>query len=264
MLGGEEFQLTIGIVFAFVFGSALGSFLNVCIYRIPLKKSIVRPPSSCPQCGAPIRFYDNIPIISYIMLLGRCRHCRTPISLKYPMVEIITGLLSVALFIEFGLGPKTIFLFLFTAALIAIAFIDLQHKIIPDVISLPGIVVGLVFSFFPSAEISPLDALIGIVGGGGFLFLVGTVFEKVTGREGMGGGDVKLLAMIGAWMGWKALPFVVLISALTGSVIGGASLVISRQGMRSRIPFGPFLALGALVFLFFGDPITLWFYRLGR
>jgi leader peptidase (prepilin peptidase) / N-methyltransferase len=121
-----------------------------------------------------------------------------------------------------------------------------------------------VFSFFPSAGISPLEALIGIVGGGGFLFLVGTVFEKVTGREGMGGGDVKLLAMIGAWMGWKALPFIVLISALTGSVIGGVSLALTRQGMRSRIPFGPFLALGALVFLFFGDDITLWFYRLGR
>jgi len=257
-------QSTLGIVFAFVFGLALGSFLNVCIYRIPLKKSIVRPPSSCPQCGNGIRFYDNIPVISYIVLKGRCRHCGTPISLRYPLVEIITGLFSAALFIQFGLNPKTVFLFLFTAALIAITFIDLQHKIIPDVISLPGILVGLVFSFFPSAGISPLEALIGIVGGGGFLFLVGTVFEKVTGREGMGGGDVKLLAMIGAWMGWKALPFIVLISALTGSVIGGVSLALTRQGMRSRIPFGPFLALGALVFLFFGDDITLWFYRLGR
>ena len=257
-------QLTLGIVFAMVFGLALGSFLNVCIYRIPLKKSIVRPPSSCPQCGARIRFYDNIPVISYIVLLGRCRHCRTPISLRYPLVEILIGLLSVALFVQFGLRPKTIFLFLFTAALLAIAFIDLQHKIIPDVISLPGILIGLAFSFFPSAAISPLDALIGVVGGGGFLLLVGTVFEKLTGREGMGGGDVKLLAMIGAWMGWKALPFIILISSLTGAVIGGVSLVVTRQGVRSRIPFGPFLALGALVFLFFGDSITLWFYRSGR
>jgi leader peptidase (prepilin peptidase)/N-methyltransferase len=256
--------LTLGIVFAFVFGLALGSFLNVCIYRVPLKKSIVRPPSSCPKCGAEIRFYDNIPVISYITLLGRCRHCRAPISPRYPLVEIIIGFLSVALFIQFGLSPKTIFLLLFTAALIAIAFIDLDHKIIPDVISLPGILVGLAFSFFPSAGIFPLDALIGAAGGAAFLLLVGTVFEKVTGREGMGGGDVKLLAMIGAWMGWKALPFIILISSLTGAVIGGVSLVISRQGVRSRIPFGPFLALGALIFLFFGDDITLWFYRLGR
>jgi len=256
--------LTLGIVFAMVFGMALGSFLNVCIYRIPLKKSIVRPPSSCPQCGARIRFYDNIPVISYIVLLGRCRHCRAPISLRYPLVEILIGLLSVALFVQFGLRPKTIFLFLFTAALIAIALIDLQHKIIPDVISLPGILIGVTFSFLPSSAISPIEALIGVVGGGGFLLLVGTVFEKLTGREGMGGGDVKLLAMIGAWMGWKALPFIILISSLTGAVIGGVSLVVTRQGVRSRIPFGPFLALGALVFLFFGDDITLWFYRSGR
>ncbi len=252
------------MVFAFLFGLALGSFVNVCIYRIPLKKSIVHPPSNCPQCGARIRFYDNIPVISYIVLLGRCRQCRAPISLRYPLVEMMIGLLSVALFIQFGLSPKTIFLFFFTAALIAVAFIDLQHKIIPDVISLPGILIGLAFSFFPSAGIPPLDALIGVVGGGGFLFLVGAVFEKMTGREGMGGGDVKLLAMIGAWMGWKALPFIILLSSLTGAVIGGVSLVIARQGVRSRIPFGPFLALGALGFLFFGDEITLWFYRLGR
>jgi len=256
--------LTVGVVFAFVFGLALGSFLNVCIYRVPLKKSIVRPPSSCPNCGAGIRFYDNIPVISYILLLGRCRHCRTRISPRYPLVEFITGLLSLALFIEFGLSVKTIFLFLFTAALIVIAFIDLQHKIIPDVISLPGILLGLAFSFFPSSGISPVDALIGVVGGGGFLYLVGTAFEKVTGREGMGGGDVKLLAMIGAWMGWKALPFIVLISSLSGAVIGGVSLVISRQGVRSRIPFGPFLALGAFVFLFFENEIVLWFYHMGR
>jgi len=256
--------LTVGAVFAFVFGLVLGSFLNVCIYRVPLKKSIVRPPSSCPNCGAGIRFYDNIPVISYLLLLGRCRHCRARISLLYPLVELITGLLSLTLFIEFGLSFKTISLFLFTAALIVIAFIDLQHKIIPDVISLPGILFGLAFSFFPSSGISPVDALLGAVGGGGFLYLVGTAFEKVTGREGMGGGDVKLLAMIGAWMGWKALPFIVLISSLSGAVIGGASLIISRQGVRSRIPFGPFLALGALVFLFFGNEIVLWFYRMGR
>ena len=252
------------MVFAFLFGLAVGSFLNVCIYRIPLRKSIVSPPSSCPKCGAAIRFYDNIPILSYVVLLGRCRHCRAPISPKYPLVELITGLLSAALFIRLGLSPSYFCLFLFTAALIAIAFIDLQHKIIPDVISLPGILAGLVFSFFPSAGLAPLDALIGVVGGGGFLFLVGTAFEKVTGREGMGGGDVKLLAMIGAWMGWKALPFIILLSALSGAVIGGVSLAASGQGVRSRIPFGPFLALGALVFLFFGEDIVLWFYRLGR
>ena len=256
--------MTVGIVFAFLFGLAVGSFLNVCIYRIPLKKSIVHPPSSCPQCGSRIRFYDNIPVLSYIVLLGRCRQCRARISPRYPLVEVIVGLLSVVLFIQYKPSLQYLFLFLFGAALVAVAFIDLDHKIIPDVISLPGILVGLAFSFFPSAGISPLDALIGAAGGAAFLLLVGMAFEKVTGREGMGGGDVKLLAMIGAWMGWKALPFIVLISSFTGAVIGGLSLVVSRQGMRSRIPFGPFLALGALLFLFFGDEIALWFYRLGR
>ncbi|NTV55988.1 MAG: prepilin peptidase [Deltaproteobacteria bacterium] len=256
--------MTVGIVFAFLFGLAVGSFLNVCIYRIPLKKSIVHPPSSCPQCGSRIRFYDNIPVLSYIVLLGRCRQCRARISPRYPLVEVIVGLLSVVLFIQYKPSLQYLFLFLFAAALVAVAFIDLDHKIIPDVISLPGILVGLAFSFFPSAGISPLDALIGAAGGAAFLLLVGMAFEKVTGREGMGGGDVKLLAMIGAWMGWKALPFIVLISSFTGAVIGGLSLVVSRQGMRSRIPFGPFLALGALLFLFFGDEIALWFDRLGR
>ncbi|MGE5839141.1 MAG: prepilin peptidase [Deltaproteobacteria bacterium] len=255
--------MTLGMMFAFFFGLAVGSFLNVCIYRIPLKKSIVSPPSSCPRCGARIRSYDNIPVLSYILLLGRCRQCRALISLRYPLVEVIVGLLSVALFIQCGPSLQYISLFLFMAALVAIAFIDLDHKIIPDVISLPGILAGLAFSFFPSAGIPPLDALIGAVGGGAFLFLVAMVFEKVTGREGMGGGDVKLLAMIGAWMGWKALPFIILISSFTGAVIGGLSLAISRQGMRSRIPFGPFLSLGTLLFLFFGDEIALWFYRLG-
>jgi len=264
MLDVEDFQLTLGMVFAFLFGLALGSFLNVCIYRIPLNKSIVRPASSCPRCGAEIRFYDNIPILSYLMLLGRCRRCRTPISFRYPVVEMMIGLLSAVLFIQFGPSLKYLFLLFFTGALIAIAFIDLEHKIIPDVISLPGIGVGLIFSFFPSAGISPVDALIGAVGGGSFLLLVGVVFEKWTGREGMGGGDIKLLAMIGAWMGWKALPFIVLLSSLTGAVIGVVSLLIAKQGMRSRIPFGPFLALGALGFLFFGDEIALWFDHLGR
>jgi leader peptidase (prepilin peptidase)/N-methyltransferase len=252
------------MVFAFLFGLAVGSFLNVCIYRIPLKKSIVSPPSSCPQCESRIRFYDNIPVLSYLLLLGRCRQCRARISLRYPLVELIVGLLSAALFLALGPSLPYLFLFLFTAALVAIAFIDLDHKIIPDVISLPGILVGLIFSFFPSAGLSPVDALIGAVGGAAFLLLVGVAFEKVTGREGMGGGDVKLLAMIGAWMGWKALPFILLLSSFTGAVIGGLSLAVSRQGMRSRIPFGPFLALGALLFLFFGDAIVLWFNRLGR
>ena len=254
----------VGMVFAFLFGLALGSFLNVCIFRIPLRKSIVSPPSSCPQCGQRIRFYDNIPVVSYALLLGRCRYCRHPISPQYPVVEAITGLLSLALFLKAGASLEYIFLLLFGALLIAIAFIDLQHKIIPDVLSLPGIVVGFVFSLLPFSSLSWMDSMIGIAGGGGFLLLVGLAFEKMTGREGMGMGDVKMLAMIGAWMGWRALLFIILLSSLAGSLIGGALLLLSRQGVRTRIPFGPFLALGTLIYLFFGHEIVSWFNQLGR
>jgi len=252
------------MVFAFLFGLALGSFLNVCIYRIPLGKSIVHPPSNCPQCGEPIRFYDNIPVLSYALLLGRCRHCRHPISPQYPVVEATTGLLSLALFLKVGPSLDYIFFMLFGASLIAIAFIDLQHKIIPDVLSLPGIVVGFVFSLLPFSSLSWIDSLIGIVGGGGFLLVVALAYEKLRGHEGMGLGDVKMLAMIGAWMGWRALLFIILLSSLAGSLIGGALLLLSRQGVRTRIPFGPFLALGTLLYLFFGHEIVSWFNQLGR
>jgi leader peptidase (prepilin peptidase)/N-methyltransferase len=252
------------MVFAVLFGLALGSFLNVCIYRIPLRKSIVHPPSSCPQCGERIRFYDNIPVVSYALLLGRCRHCRHPISPQYPVVEATTGILSLALFLKVGASLEYVFLMLFGASLLAIAFIDLQHKIIPDVLSLSGIIVGFVFSLLPFSSLSWIDSLIGIVGGGGFLLLVGLAFEKMTGREGMGMGDVKMLAMIGAWMGWRALLFIILLSSLTGSLIGGALLLLSRQGVRTRIPFGPYLALGTLIYLFFGHEIVFWFNQLGH
>ena len=252
------------MVFAVLFGLALGSFLNVCIYRIPLRKSIVRPPSSCPQCGRQIRFYDNIPVLSYILLLGRCRHCRHPISPQYPVVEAATGLLSLALFVKVGASPEFVFLLLFGASLIAIAFIDLQHKIIPDVLSIPGMIVGFIYSLLPFSSMTWMDSMIGIVGGGGFLLLVGLAFEKMTGREGMGMGDVKMLAMIGAWTGWRALLFIILLSSLAGSLIGGALLFLSRQGVRTRIPFGPFLALGTLIYLFFGHEIVWWFNQLGQ
>lgn len=248
-------------IFSLLFGLSLGSFLNVCIYRIPLKKSIINPPSSCPRCGERIRFYDNIPLISYILLMGKCRDCRESIPIQYPIVEAVTGLLSTALFIRYGLTPQYILFLLFVASLVVISFIDLQHQIIPDIISLPGILIGLIISFFVTS-ISWVESLFGIIGGGGFLFLVAIIFEKLTGKEGMGGGDVKLLAMIGAWMGWKTLPFVVLISSLAGMVIGGGSLLLTGKGLRVKIPFGPFLAIGALVYLFLGYEIVTWYYRI--
>ena len=249
------------VLYSILIGLALGSFMNVCIYRIPHRQSIINPPSTCPNCGKKIKFYDNIPLVSYFLLMGRCRHCRHVIPWHYPAVEALTGLLSFSLFIRYGLSYQYFLFLLFIAALVTIAFIDLHHRIIPDVLSLPGIIVGWATSFI-LGHISWLDSLIGIIGGGGSLFLVAFVYVSLTGKEGMGGGDIKLLAMIGAWMGWRPLPLVVLISSLTGAVIGVAFLLLAGKGLRAKIPFGPFLSLGALLYFFFGPELTHWYFGL--
>ncbi|MEK6599861.1 MAG: prepilin peptidase [Deltaproteobacteria bacterium] len=244
-------------ILAFIFGSIVGSFLNVCIHRIPEGKSIIFPSSSCPNCNNPIAFYDNIPIVSYIVLLGRCRSCKTPISLRYPFVEFLTGLVAVILLNTFGFSAGLPAYFIFTASLIVITFIDLKYQIIPDIISLPGIAVGLLASYFLPVGI--LNSIIGVLVGGGTLFLIAFGYHFVTGREGMGGGDIKLLAMIGAFLGWKA----VIITLFTGSFIGAAagSVLMLAKGKDSKyaIPFGPFLAAGALVALFFGEYLIKWY-----
>jgi len=248
-------------LFSFMFGLAFGSFLNVCIYRIPLKKSIITPPSSCPKCGESIKFYDNIPVISYIILLGRCRQCSYPISWRYPAVEIMTGLLSLSLFIKYGLTYQYILFFLFFSALVTISFIDIQYQIIPDVISLPGIVAGWTASFV-LPYLSWMDSLFGIMAGGGVLFGVAAVYERLTGKTGMGGGDIKLLAMIWAWLGWRSIFPVIMVSSSIGAVIGSVALVIAGKGLRVRIPFGPFLSLGAIVYLFWGNDLVQWYFAL--
>jgi leader peptidase (prepilin peptidase) / N-methyltransferase len=250
------------LVYSALFGLILGSFLNVCIYRIPLGKSIVSPPSSCPSCGERIRFYDNIPVISYLILLGKCRHCGNPVSWQYPIVEALTGLLSLSLFITYGLTYQYILYLLFTASLLTISVIDLHHKIIPDVLSLSGIVLGWIASFVPGSEVSWSDSLIGTLAGGGSLFLVALIYERLTGREGMGGGDIKLLAMIGAWMGWRHLHLVVFLSSLAGAIVGSIFLVLAGKGLRVRIPFGPFLSLGAVLCLFWGPDMMHWYLEL--
>ncbi|MCX5885387.1 MAG: prepilin peptidase, partial [Proteobacteria bacterium] len=203
------------LVFAFLLGSAIGSFLNVCIYRLPLNISIILPPSHCPTCKRPIPFYDNIPILSYILLRGKCRSCNAPISFQYPFVEFLTGLVALALTLRFGLSLTTIIYFIFISALLVITFIDLKYQIIPDVISLPGIGIGLLASLvLPS--ISFLDSLLGILVGGGSLLIISYTYYFLTKREGMGLGDVKLLAMIGAFLGWQGA----LIGLITGAFVG--------------------------------------------
>ena len=241
--------------FVFVFGAAIGSFLNVCIFRLPAKTSLVKPNSRCPHCHHPIRFYDNIPIISFFLLQGRCRDCDTPISWRYPLVELITAVLALLLFIKFGLSLKFLAFFLFTAVLIIITFIDLDHQIIPDILTLPGIPVFFLVAVF-MAEVPWLDALLGVLIGGGILFVIALVYELISKREGMGGGDIKLLAMIGGFLGWKSLIFILLFSSFAGAIVGIAAMIIKKQDMKYAVPFGPFLSAAVIAYIFWGEKFT--------
>ncbi|MDF1525556.1 MAG: prepilin peptidase [bacterium] len=267
-----QFQI---VIFAFPFGAIMGSFANVLIHRLPMSLSIVSPGSRCPSCGSGIRWSDNIPILSYFILGGRCRICKTTISPRYPLVEALSGLLFAAVGMRFGIPAATVPLALletvllvlaatvplalFVWALVVITFIDLDHRIIPDVISGPGTILGLACSFLPGFP-RPMDSVAGVGIGAGFLFLVLYAYEKIMGEEGMGLGDVKLLAMIGAFLGWQALPVTILVSSLSGSVVGvGYALVKGESVRKFPVPFGPFLALGALVHLFFGVQLIQWY-----
>lgn len=246
------------ISFAFILGAVIGSFLNVCIYRIPAGESIVSPPSKCPGCGTPIKIYDNIPIISYIILLGKCRKCRRKISLRYPAIEFLTGLMSIMLMVYFGPSLSYLVYLMLVSALIVITFIDMDHKIIPDLISLPAIPIGFACSFL-IPQLTWIDSITGIIAGGGSLLLVAIVYEAITGGEGMGGGDIKLLAMLGAFLGWRGVLFTIMASSLAGSVIGGLFILFSGKGRKFQVPFGPFLAMGGVSYIFWGEFIILWY-----
>lgn len=245
-------------IIPFVFGAVVGSFLNVCIYRIPEGISIVSPPSRCMGCGRLVPFYYNIPIFGYIFLGGRCAFCKVPLSLQYPFVEALTGGVAVALFVKFGLSLELFAMFVFSAALVVITFIDLRLKIIPDVISIPGIILGVILSFFMTAP-GVVNSLIGAAVGGGFLLAVASAYFFMTGREGMGGGDIKLLAMIGAFLGWRAVIVTVLAGSFLGAVIGAAVMLIAGKNSKYALPFGPFLAFGAFLHLFYGDELIRWY-----
>lgn len=251
------------LLIVLVFGLCIGSFLNVCIHRLPESQSIVRPPSSCPKCGHRIRPYDNIPIFSYLILLGRCRRCGVRISVRYPAVELLTGLMAVATILRYGPTLAGLVVFAFIAALIVITFIDLDHRIIPDVISLPGIPLFFLGSL-TLETVTPLESVLGILAGGGSLFLVAWGYHLLTGKEGMGGGDIKLLAMIGPMVGWTGILFTIFVSSATGTLIGLAVMIHSRGNMKLAIPFGPFLAFGATLYLFFGPEIIDWYWGFMR
>lgn len=259
--------------FVFILGLVIGSFLNVCIHRIPRETSVVSPPSSCPGCGAAVRPYDNIPLISYVLLRGRCRNCGMRISARYPLVELLNGLLYTALLYTFGMGWHLPFLFFFVSAMIVITFIDLDVQIIPDVISLPGIGAGLLgASLFipdPFGTVGgglpglPLvgfwNSLAGAASGFGLFYLIAAAGKAMAKTDAMGGGDLKMMSMIGAFMGWKSVFLTTFVGSLAGSIIGIGLMVLRGGERKMKIPFGPFLAAGALVSLFFGGRIVRWY-----
>jgi len=247
-------------IIAIIFGAMIGSFLNVCIHRLPKEESIVSPRSHCPYCNTPIKFYDNIPILSFILLGAKCRHCKKPISIQYPIVEGLTAFSSFLIILKFGVSISYLFYFFFVCSLITITVIDLYHQIIPDVISLPGIGIGILASIL-TPYLSFYESLIGIICGGGSLFLVATLYQWLFKREGMGGGDVKLLAMIGAFLGWKSVFITIILSSLIGSIAGVILIALKGKDFKYAIPFGPFLSIGAAISLFYQNEIIYWYLR---
>ena len=260
-------------IVVFLFGLVLGSFMNVCIYRIPREKSIVYPPSHCTSCSSPIRFYDNIPLLSYLALGGKCRNCGVKISVIYPLVEIITAVLITLLFYKFGISSRTLLYMVITLALIVITFIDIEHMIIPNVITIPGILIGLLYNaaitdwgltFRVLENLSPvtltylipsiplLNSIFGIIVGGGSLLLIAYLYKWIRKTEGMGMGDVKLLAMLGAFLGVNGVFFIIFVSSLVGSVVGIAIILLNKGNLKFALPFGPFISLGAILFILTG------------
>jgi leader peptidase (prepilin peptidase)/N-methyltransferase len=238
-------------------GLCFGSFLNVCIYRLPRGGSLLHPRSRCPGCDYQLRWYDNVPVISYVLLLARCRRCGARISLRYPIVEILTAVVFAAHYAVFGVTVLLAVRLLFACAMIVLFAIDLEHQILPNVITLPGIVAGLVFSLALPPGV--FDAVLGVVIGGGVLWLIGEAYYRFAGQEGMGGGDVKMLAMVGAFLGWKQVIFTLIVSSVAGSLIG-AALILSRRGtLKHALPFGTFIAIGALLASLAGERVVQWY-----
>jgi len=248
---------------AVLFGLCIGSFLNVCIYRIPDESKSINHPSRsiCLNCGYTLKFYDNIPILSYIQLKGRCRQCQAPISWRYPLVELLTGLGALCVFLKSGLSLATLIYFIFIACLLVITFIDLDHRIIPDVITLPGIPIFFVMAL-AVPDVTLKDSLIGLLIGGGSLWAVAYIYKLLTDKDGMGGGDIKLLAMMGVLIGWQGVLFTIFVSSATGSVTGLLLMLIQKGNLKLAVPFGPFLAIGAISYIFFGQQMIYWYFNL--
>ena len=243
-------------------GLIVGSFLNVCIYRLPRRQSVNWPGSRCTSCSRALSWYENIPVVSWLALRGRCRTCGTRISAIYPIVELITGAIFVAGYLIYGWTPLLAVRLGFACAMVVLFAIDLEHYLLPNVITVPGIVIGFVLSFLVPPGWK--SSLIGLVAGGGVLFAIAEVWYRLRGIEGLGMGDVKMLAMIGAFLGWKLMLLTLVLSSFAGSVIGVGVIALRRGSMKSMLPFGTFLAVGALTAAVAGDVIVDWyvgFYR---
>jgi leader peptidase (prepilin peptidase) / N-methyltransferase len=249
----------IPLIFTAILGLCVGSFLNVVIARIPEGRNIVFPGSACPRCGKPIAWYDNLPVLSYALLRGRCRNCRESISWRYPAVEITCGILFALAFRRFEPGTTLASALILLAGLVAITAIDLDHQIIPDVLSLPGIALGILFSLTPGG-IGWAPSLLGVLLGGGVFLVIIVASTLVIGQAGMGVGDVKLGAMLGAFLGWKLTLLSILLSVLLGGPLAATLLATGRKGRKDPIPFGPFLALGGLISLFWGETVLAWYF----
>ena len=269
-------------VFIFLFGLIIGSFLNVCIVRIPGGKSIVMPSSACPRCGAAIRPYDNIPVLSYLLLAGKCRKCKTKISPMYPAVELLTGLLFLACYQEFRLTAEALKWAVFSAIIIVLVFTDLRERLLPDAINYTGLGLGLLLSLFtkpsdgtaawlanrsfdfppPLPFVSLADALIGAAIGSGLLWLVSEAYFRLRGREGMGLGDVKMMLMAGAFLGIKRTLLMIFAGSVLGSVLGLLFILARRKDSEYELPFGTFLGMAALLVVFFGTPVINWYQSL--
>ncbi len=235
------------VTFVFLFGLTVGSFSNVCIYRLPKKESVSFPGSRCTACNTPIRAMDNIPVFSYLILGGKCRSCGEKISIVYPLVELVVALLIVAVFFKFGFSWEFLIFAIVCPTLVIITMIDYEHKIIPDRITLPGIVLGFGAGWYLAG---PINSLLGFLLGGGLFYLL-----AVLSRGGMGGGDIKFIAAAGALLGWQKVLLVIVLGATLGSIVGLALMVVQNKDRKTQIPFGPFLAVGTLIAIFFGEDL---------
>jgi len=244
---------------ALLLGLVVGSFANVCIHRLPRGQSVVHPPSRCPACGAGIKAYDNLPVVGWLLLSGRCRSCRAPISWRYPLVEAANGLLWLALALAHGPSLRALVEMGLVSALLVLALIDLEHQLLPDVITLPGIAIGVGASFLPGSPVRPLTAVLAAAGGYLAFAAVAKAYEKTRGVEGLGQGDWKLAALLGAFLGWQKMLLTVLLASVAGTAVGLLVIALKGRDMRYALPLGTFLGAAGVLAVFVGDSLLAWY-----